>query len=288
MLDQSGINWLKHRKKGMGSSDIPTLFGYNEYHTCYSLWLDKTSKKTVDKESNFIQQQGHDLEKVAREKFNLLNGRNFEPKLIVREGGPFRISLDGFEAIHMTATTASSCEIMEIKYVGKEFNVIPPNHHLWQMQYQLMVSGAIKCFYVMINDAKEIKSMEILPDLDMQADIQDRVLKFWELVKSKTPPPFCKDDTLPLDKSKITLIRKYLRNEKRLKVLKEISEKLKDEILKDAKKLSYRKGKLKITYSEKKGNINYEIVPQLKDVDLEPYRKSPSGSWAIKELKNKG
>jgi putative phage-type endonuclease len=275
--EQSGIDWHKFRQQGVGSSDVPVLMGYTEYHTPYSLYLEKISKKVKDRESNFIQERGHQMEPIAREKFNIIACKDFVPKRVERENGPYRVSLDG--------DNSETNEIIEIKYVGKDFNAEPPKHHLWQMQYQLLVSGAVRCYYVQINDKKEINHMVIVPDMVLQADIQEKVLAFWKCVTEKTPPPICKDDTLPMSKEKAKQVRQVLAWKAKIKLLEAKIEPLEAEILKDVERVSYQRGKYKITYSEKAGSIEYSKIPELKSVDLESYRKSKTRSWSIKQVK---
>jgi len=276
-MEQNTKKWLQWRKQGIGGSDVPVIFGISEYKTPFQLFQEKTMRGIEDNKPSFIAQKGHDMEPIAREKFNIFMNKDFKPKLVQRRGGPFRVSLDGIDGD----------DIIEIKYCGKNFRDEIPEGHMLQMQYQLLVSDAIKCWYVQIKDSTDIKFTEVVPDDMMIKDIKKTVLDFWEKVQNKISPPMSKDDILPInDGYKKKALRKYAALKKKADKIEEEMEVCKKQILAGLEKTSYQHGNLKITYSERIGSVDYSKVKELEGVNLEPYRKPTTGSHAIKVLKD--
>lgn len=70
----------------------------------------------------------------------------------------------------------------------------------------------------------------------------------------------------------------------KLKELREQEEKLCNE-LKDLSdyKNAYG-GNYLFTVSMRKGAVDYEVVPELKGIDLEPYRKEDVSSWKLQKI----
>ena len=66
--------WLKHRREGLGGSDMATILGLNKYKTPYELWLEKTGREQpVDISDKWAIVKGNALEKELRNRFRDLH-----------------------------------------------------------------------------------------------------------------------------------------------------------------------------------------------------------------------
>lgn len=74
-LQQNTSQWLEWRKKGMGASDIPALYGKHPYMTEYQLWLKKTGQSDKDSYYNDSMKYGNEQEEIAF--LELKNTHNF-------------------------------------------------------------------------------------------------------------------------------------------------------------------------------------------------------------------
>ena len=94
-------SWLKHRREGLGGSDMATILGLNKYKTPYELWLEKTGREQpVDISDKWAIVKGNALEKELRNRFRSLHPEwecyDGTDKSLVSRNHPFLIaSLDG-------------------------------------------------------------------------------------------------------------------------------------------------------------------------------------------------
>lgn len=293
--------WLRWRKNGIGGSDAYTLKGHGfEGASIYDLYLDKIDKENVNEKTNYILELGKEAEPAIRSYFELKSGKDYPPKLF--EKGYFLASLDGWHE--------ESKEVLEIKLINqkdwleaKEEKKIPTKYYI-QMQHQLMVTEGERAWFVIYDSntyktERKIKNdgiviVECLPDKAFQRELIDVEKDFWENHVLKKVPP--KDDRKK-EKIEVNLDEGY-HNEDALartvfnyKALKEkIEEDKKDlKLLEEAIKSVCIETKADVvkfkgstfTKVERVGNVDYKKVPELKGVDLEPYRKKPSTYWKI-------
>lgn len=226
-MENTREEWLRWRQTGIGSSDAPIIHGISKYATPRQLWEGKLAEKFKEEESNFVLQMGNDLEPKARARFaalwNLENfpppgeEETFEPRRVQMQDLPFMLaSLDGASKDLET--------IIEIKFMSRP-SVDDPNKltpgkvkHLdvldetlpitafegyrcrvpymyWiQIQHQLAVTGAKRCFFISYEPAPvegtpvSMNSCEVLPDVKFMESHIYRCCNFWEHVLHKSPP----------------------------------------------------------------------------------------------------
>ena len=194
-MEQGSTEWHKWRRGGLGSSDAPVLMGEYIYSTPFKLWETKTGRKDHDQE-NWGTRMGHELEPKARNWYELMNDCEMPPILVQHPTIDFlRASLDGgsFEMKHF----------IEIKFVGdKEFDRLTvvreiPQHHMFQVQHQFMVTGFESCDYVAFNQEKRGLSIPILPNFHMMKKMQEVETNWWKTyVVKDIPPPLVDKDSL--------------------------------------------------------------------------------------------
>lgn len=192
---QQGTNeWLLWRRQGLGGSDIAAVIGVNPYSTANDVWLEKTGQ-TVGFAGNFATQRGSDLESRARARYELFALQDMPPAVIVHPKYDIvRVSFDG--------VSADRKKTLEIKCPGKASHAVAqrglvPAHYIPQCQYGMAAIGADSCDFFSYYEGPEGVSHKLITveaDVKYQGMLIAKALEFWELVKSKTPPPLTDKD----------------------------------------------------------------------------------------------
>lgn len=135
----------------------------------------------------------------------MLSGDEYSPKLFVHSKHKFlRASLDGYNEEKKT--------ILEIKVPGvRVWNEVQkgeiPVHYMWQLEHQLMVSGAKEAYFmcVKLKDAQKVYDNEIVehkilkysPIRSSQKRLLDTEIEFWtNNVQKNIMPDLIKRDIL--------------------------------------------------------------------------------------------
>lgn len=270
-LEQNTTDWLKWRHAGLGGSDMPPIMNKSPYKSHFELWEEKIKPEPKFSEPNFIQQKGHDLEPIAREKANLQLGLNLQPKLLQHPEFDFlRCSLDGLDEMVNI--------FCEIKYVGKNFHKEIPEKYFPQVQYQCFMTN-MKGYYIQINDDKDIEILPIEADVEyIQKRLMPAVFNFWDMVKFRS---------YQVDPLLLESLDQYKNIKRTIDNLTEELERHKKTIFElTPEKYSY--GPYTISTTKRNGDIDYKklLAEKLPDVDLEPYRKKGSQFKTIRINEN--
>lgn len=272
-MNQQGREWHEWRRQGIGSSQVASIMGCGKYRTELELYEEKISPIPEEEKSSYILEKGKRSEPKARAMFEFMRGIEFPPALVVMDGYPFmRASLDGWNK--------EFNQIVEFKYVGRDKGMIP-DHHRAQIQYQLLITGAQVCWYQAYDFKDEVVTLhpliQELPAANYQAVMFEKCKFFWRRVLERNPPPAKDEDFKPL---KHPDLPKFLQKWKQLGVQIDELQKERDNIEQWAKGLvteprMWADG-IQFIRQTRRGGIDYDKIPQLDGVDLEPYRKPDS------------
>ena len=140
-LVQGTDEWHAHRAKSRNASEAPAVMGVSPWQTPYELWCLRTGR--TESKMTPAMAHGSAMEGAARLAYEEKSGLVMEPLVLVE--GNYSASLDGI--------TLEGDLILEIKcpYKGRNSELwkavsggtIPENYG-WQIEQQLMVSGAAK------------------------------------------------------------------------------------------------------------------------------------------------
>ena len=272
---QGTEEWFKLRKTKITATDACAIMGVDPWKTRLQLYHEKLSDDPPKPPTERMQ-RGIDLEPIARSLYNLQTGWNMQPEVI--EKGFVMASLDGRDQ--------DSGRILEIKCPGEKDHAIAlagniPDHYYPQLQHQMYVAG------VCIMDYFSFDGIEgVIVTVKRDDEYIEKMLKaaedFYECLVNKTPPEPCERDYIQRDDpvwQQCTL---------RLKSLVDMIKDLEIEEQEVRKQLVFLSGEsnskgagISLCKVIRKGNIDYSLVPQLKGIDLEPYRKASSSSWRV-------
>jgi putative phage-type endonuclease len=292
-LNQNTEQWLKWRNNGLGGSDLPIIMNNSPYKTPHQLWLEKTGKEQPKEVNKFVTNKGHELEVIARNKYEIETGYEWKPILAEHSEFPhFRSSLDGFNK------ELNAC--WECKYIGAEFfegvkKGILPEKYKAQVHWQMFVTGATKNHFTVINDEHEIATMIVDVDIDYCALLAVKATEFWNWVKEDIEPPLVDADKIKIEGCEFeTLIQSYRQKDFEVKQAKKELDQLKASIFKKLPHTNcfYEDENFKVTMQvqERIGTVDNKVLYEtynISEKELERFRKPSSKVKVIKvkELK---
>lgn len=185
---QGTQEWLKVRLGCLCASESPVVMGVSKYQTRDGLLREKHGwkNKPIGPWTEKLFKRGHEIEAEVR---NLLknNGMgDFAPMTLKTEidGIPLLASLDGIELTDPWDVDGGVDSIFECKSWNKQLaenvrNGLLPDQYRWQVDHQLMVSGALRCLFVVSDGTQEnLEFMEVFPDKERFAKLMAGLKQF--------------------------------------------------------------------------------------------------------------
>lgn len=285
---QGTDEWLEWRRTRGGASEVAALMGCAPWfpRTPYELWLVKTGRAVV--EVNAAMTRGTALEPAARAYAEELFGEVFEPQ--TAELDRIVASLDGI-------TFDGQC-LLEIKVPaqGRDSELwahvkehqAPPEHYLWQVQQQLLCSGArLARFVVCHAEGEQITDAihcDVLPDEQMHEAIKVAWEQFFEYLDSDTPPPITERDVREREDAEWAAAAQAWREAKqRLDEASKAEKAAREMLIKLAGEQSTVGAGVKATRYFVAGNIDYKRAAEDAGVDLSKYKKPGRWRWRLTE-----
>lgn len=278
-LEQGSPEWLAWRKTVITATDASIIRGNNPWDTPYKCWQRKLGL-IEEKKSNEAMERGKRLEPEARAQFIQKFGIDMIP--VVAESSEYEFlgaSLDGL------STDKSS--ILEIKCGGSKLHYMAargeiPQYYQDQMQHQLLVTGASKCFYYSYDGSDGI-CIEVLPDAEFKSTFLPQAREFWRCVALNEPPALQDSDYVNMSDMPAwaAFATEYRKINEQIKNLEGIKEAYRKELLNLCGDQNCLGEGIKVMKTYVRGRIDYDVIPELKGIDLDKYRKSSSTCWKI-------
>jgi len=284
MMEQNTNEWLEHRRQGLGASDAPAVLGVSPWTTPYELWEEKARINVKDK-SNWATKNGHNLEPKARLDYELNFNIDMPAALVVHKDYPFiRASLDGWNQ--------EKNIVLEIKCPGQEDHKTAldgrvPEKYYPQLQHQLLVTGASELHYYSFHSDVGVL-VRVFPDNNyITTTLFPALVQFWDLVQTKTPPPLTDRDWKNIRSKELKDRINTWKNVKASADSFALEEKrLRESILSELEDHPrWRCDDIDISMSFRSGSVDYAKIPELKNIDLEKYRKKGSTVWTMRVKK---
>lgn len=274
-LVQGSDEWLKFRNNKIGASDAPIIMGKSPHTTPYQLWQIKMGLLKV--EDNDAMRKGRELEPVARRKFIDLTGWEVFPAVAVHEEIEYMsASFDGI----------SPCGkiMLEIKVAGKQDHemamdgIVPPKYED-QLQQQLEVNKTAECvFYFSYKTDGSYKMLQIERDPKRIEEIKKEEKTFWDCMQNLESPDLIDRDYRQIDDEEW----KQLAQEwKGICELEERKEQIRKRLIAISGQSNSMGAGIKLSKINRKGSIDYKLIPELKTVNLEKYRKGMIETYRI-------
>lgn len=280
-VEQGSQEWLSWRKTVITATDCPAILGSSPWTTAYKCWQKKLGL-IPEQKSNDAMERGKMLEPVIRDRFIKKFEINMTPVVVESSEYDFLgSSLDGL----------SDCGkyILEVKTGGyklykQALGGVVPQYYLDQMQHQLLVTGAEKCFYqVGSEDEEKDVVIEVFPHPDFAKNFIPVARAFLKCIALNEPPVLQDSDYKDMsDEPKWKIYAtEYRKLNEQIKVLEYIKEDYRKEILKISGDQNCLGNGIKVINTTIRGRVAYDEIPEIKNIDIDKYRKNSTVSWRI-------
>ncbi len=272
-LQQNTAEWHRWRMQGIGASDAPVIMSETPFKTPRTLWSIKTGRLQEDP-AGPAARRGRALERHARRTYERQTGIQMEPLCLVHDELQWmRASLDGLSFDGSTLLEIK-CPLSQRDRTSAQEGRIP-SHYYAQLQHQLAVSGAEQAHYWSFHGSDGIL-IELRPDREYAKRLVEAEAAFWQLVTENRWPELANEE---LDLStdprwrQAALRYREVRHQLESAALEEHQLRATLERMATARR-SYGCG-VEVLNSSRRGAVDYALVPELRGVNLEPYRKAP-------------
>ena len=202
--------WLSYRRRGIGGSDVASIFGVSPFRTARDIYYDKLNIVSVDEyEGNWVaMEMGNLLEPLVAKIFGKKTGYKFyqRKKMFYHPHYPFMLAdLDYF--VELPDGTTAILEIKTTNYNardnwwlnGKE---TVPVYYESQGRHYMAVMNVDRVFYCCLygNTEGETIIREIKRDYAYEEEMIFLEKEFWENhVLAKLPPPYMENGDLIME-----------------------------------------------------------------------------------------
>ena len=272
-LQQNTAEWHRWRRQGIGASDAPVIMGETAFKTPRTLWSIKTGRMQ-EASAGQAARRGRELENFARRGYERQTGIQVEPLCLVHEEFEWmRASLDGLSFDGSTLVEIK-CPLSLRDRASAQQGRIPSQYHA-QLQHQLEVSGAERAHYWSFHGTDGIL-VEIRPDREYAKKLVEVEAAFWQLVKENRWPELVNEELdLSADPKWLHAALRYREVKLRLENTTFEEQKLRATLACMATARRTYGGGVELLKSTRKGTVDYSAVPELRGLNLEPYRKPP-------------
>jgi putative phage-type endonuclease len=272
-LHQNTPEWQRWRMQGIGASDAPVIMGETPFRTPKMLWSLKTGRMR-EEPTGPAAQRGRGLERFARRAYERQAETQMEPLCLVHQEFEWmRASLDGLSFDGSTLLEIK-CPLNLRDRVSAQEGRIPSQYNA-QLQHQLEVSGAERAHYWSF-DGRDGILIEIRPEREYAKRLVEAEAAFWQLVREDRWPGLA-DEELDLSSDPNWRQAALHYREARLRLENATFEEHRLRATLEAMataRRTYGCG-VEVLKSSRKGAVDYSAVPELRRVNLEPYRKPP-------------
>lgn len=272
--------WAEIRRTLITATDMTVLMGVHKWGKTPRVLYDQKMSGLGDIVTPSME-RGLYLEVPAREVFQEITGHKVSPRFIISDDYVWAgASLDGYN---------DEGVIVELKCSGKEDHEAAlkgevPAHYYPQIQWQMVVTGQKESYYMSYHPGQEHPTAIVRCSLDEEyAKVMiTKGLEFLECLKNEMPPGATDDDYIFIDDEDFLEKEKIMDGllQKQGCIKEEISS-LRAYLLRRCDAHKSKGNFLNFTPYLKKGTIDLSKIPELKGVDLEPYRKPPKASWRV-------
>jgi len=272
-LQQNTPQWHRWRRQGLGASDAPIIMGEAPFKSPRMLWSIKTGRMQEEAPGPAAR-RGRELERLARQAYERELGIQMEPLCLVHDELEWmRASLDGLSFDGATVLEIKCPTNVRDQSAAKAGNV--PPHHYAQLQHELEVSRAEELHYWSFDGSKG-SLVPVRPDRDYLKRLVDAEAAFWRLVRENFWPEPAGDE---LDLSADPKWRQVALRYREARVKREAADAEERKLRAILENLATARRTfgcgVELLRSSRKGAVDYAAVPELRGVNLEPYRKPP-------------
>ncbi len=160
-LVQGTDAWQQHRASHYNASDAPAMMGASKYRTRSELLREKATGLTaeVSEQQQRLYDRGHEAETLIRPMIEQQIGEELYSTTMsaVVEGLPLSASLDGQ---NLEGDTLLECKLWNEGLAAQVRAGELEPHYIWQLEQQLLVSGAERVIFATGDGRERLETME--------------------------------------------------------------------------------------------------------------------------------
>ena len=186
----SQAEWLHHRTYGIGGSDAATVVNLNPYNTPFGLYLEKRGELEPAQVGEAAA-WGNKLETLIADEFKERNGLTVRRKNAILQHDTHEFMIGNIDREIFDKERGRG--VLEVKnnsfFTGKEWEGdAAPAQYVIQMQHYLAITGYEYGYYAVLIGGNRFHQIEIERDQEIIDYLIEAEAKFWEAVKTGTPP----------------------------------------------------------------------------------------------------
>lgn len=190
IFDSKGASrkdWLKVRKMGLGGSDMAAVLGVSQWASPIDVWLDKTSDKIDEKESEAMY-WGTVLEDVVAKEFERRTGMKVRNNNFTLQSEEYPYLLANIDREIVGVDSGLECKTANAFLKGEWDDDKVPNNYYVQCQHYMAVTGKASWWIAVLIGGNNFVYKEIPRDEEVINAIIEVGREFWHLVETKTMP----------------------------------------------------------------------------------------------------
>lgn len=172
--------WLEHRRKGIGGSDVSAILGFNTWRSPFEVWADKTGRLPIDDSGNEFTHWGNIMEPILAQEFQRQTG-----KKVHRQNKTFVDPEYDFLRADIDRDVVGEPGFLEIK-TAMEFkssewtdDEIPPAY-LLQVQHYMMVLDRPYCYFATLIGGHHFITKRVERDDELIDTMRQQLIDWWE------------------------------------------------------------------------------------------------------------
>lgn len=199
MVATTREDWLAGRVDSVGASEVAAVMGISPWDSVYSLWARKCGLVAGDSEETEWQRWGNILEPAICDEYTLQTGRKIidHGRYATRRSTTCPVltcTLD--REIEGDARGPGPLEVKNVTaYKADEWDGAPPLIYQIQVQAQLEVTGWQWGSIAALIGGNTFRWIDVERNEAFIELMRSKVLAFWQLVETRTPPPIDGSDS---------------------------------------------------------------------------------------------
>lgn len=189
--DMSKEDWLEHRRKGIGGSDVAAVLGLSPWVSPYQVWADKTGRVPIDLKSNEFEHWGTIMEPILANEFEAQTR-----KKVFRQNKTFYDPKYPFLRADIDRDVAGEDGFLEIK-TAMEYKSdawsdeqIPGPYRL-QVQHYMYVLNRTYCYFAYLIGGHRFGIKRYERDDELINQIEPQLIEWWDehIIHDEAPDP---------------------------------------------------------------------------------------------------
>lgn len=178
-------DWLAERREGLGGSDCAAALGFSPWSTPYAKFEEK-AHGIVNDEDNERMEWGRRLEGAIVQAYGERTSTSVTPYPVMLRSKKYpwmQVNLDAIGPAH-----AVEAKNVGLRMAREWEDGQVPDWYMLQGMHELAVTGLPKVVFAVLVGGQELRIIEVERNDELIGDVIEQERRFWELVKSDTPP----------------------------------------------------------------------------------------------------